>query len=197
MRLIVLLALVGCTPVSIKLTGSDTASDGGDADTDTDADSDTDADADADADTDPVYVTDFSYFTGQRAFNINTNGFECDDVGTEEGPEIVDGDDMYGDVNDLCPECSHYYEVNPDETYLCSDYIQLGQTYRGIEVDEETGEAVVHLFREGDRGFEEYASDDSATISGGVVEYFYQYEPYRGYVYDIDGVMAFEQMLQE
>lgn len=193
MRILVLLALVGCDPVSIQLTGSDTA--GGDADTDTDADSD--SDSDADADTDPTYVTDFSFFDGSRQFNINTNGFECDDVGTESGPEIVDGDDMFESVADLCGDCSHFYEVNPDETYHCENYIQLGTTYRGLEVDEASGEAIVRLFREGDRGLEEYATDEGGTITDGVVDFFYQYEPYRDYVYDIVGVMGFERLLQE
>jgi len=169
-----LLALsVACVPVGyLAPDADDTAPPEADTDTDTDADTDTDTDADADtdADTDIGPVPDMSVWNGTRLFYYDYAG-GCEDLVTETGEEITEGDSDYDELVDLCPGCDHFYFVNVSPDEVCGWVDMATETYRGLELGEDS--AVVWRLDYG-----EASELDEGSFDGWTIDYFYEIDDY-------------------
>lgn len=183
MRWAAILSLVACSPIELRLRGESGLS----------SDADADADTDGDTDSGSTYVTDYASFSGARRFVVNNQRIQCDGTVTEPGVALAPEDDIYPSVSALCPTCMYFYTVTPDQPWPCG--LQLGVTYRGLKVDEENATAIVHLYVDPGTGMMDYATDDTAALSAGVVSFGYQY-PYGADTFDVTGTMTFARTEQ-
>lgn len=169
-----LILILSCTPSSGSVSVDTGSLIEADADTDADTDSDTDVDTPPEPDT--------SVWIGER--DLRYDG--CEETLSEEGFELDDSWEYYEYVQDECPKCNHFYEVDVWPEQACGLGIST-TVYRGLILDADEGHAEVWGFS--NNGTSEY--DDNADFDGMNVDY--AYDVYDGAV-EIVGRINFPEL---
>ncbi len=178
--LLAALSLAGCANSRAIVLGDDTAGLGdssADADTDADSDADTDADSDADTDTDsdtdsdadadtgvPDPTPDLSRWTGSQRFTYDVWGSTCDQTVGVSGALLDSTSDEYAAVRAACPECTSFYDVTYDTSYVCS-WIALQGYVHGLRFLGTVAETTV-MYPNYSGGYDVFAQDPTGTYDG-------------------------------
>jgi len=186
----ILALLLACPSTMVVGDGvSDTAADA--LNTDTAADTANDSGADT-ASAEPV--TDWEDYDGERTFSATTDWGSCEESTEDEGEELTDGDE-YDAVMESCEDCVHVFENDPVEDSLCYGTLQLGRTWRGVELDSDGTAGTIRFYSESDEGLtESYTADFS--FDGELLEFEYSFD-YYNYPVTVTGEMSFEMVLPE
>ncbi|MCB9741763.1 MAG: hypothetical protein H6740_04055 [Alphaproteobacteria bacterium] len=178
MRLLPLLALLGCTPSgTIKLGDSGTP--GGD-DTGTTGDDTGAGGDDSGEDTEPPPEPDFSRWIGERSVLYD----DCEEIIYEEGQAYEADWEYYDVVFEWCPECDYVYSVEAGPEQVCGLGVTQ-QTYRLLDLD---GDRAILYYFDQREGWLELAEGD---FDGFNIEY--RYRLYDGAV-DIEGRVEFPEL---
>jgi len=181
MRLLPILALLGC-----NTTGTTSIGDAPDTETNTDTNDTNDTD-----DTEGTEPTPYPLsWIGTREIVFEVG---CEGTIFENGEEVTKDPD-YNELVEACPTCAHIFAADTDPESICNGAVGVSPTiYRGIILNET--DVTVVLFGNGDNGWT-VSIEAEGELDEKMLAYYYDAEYYSGgdyYYYEAFGeIQIFE-----